>query len=260
MNKKLIVLGLASLLGASVAQAQLAAFKVNGETVSVADQQALYDAAVRQGRPAGAELEQLVKNTLIQQTVLLQQAKKAKVESLPAVKNALKEAQNQVLVSGFLRQWADAHPVSDADLQSAYDNERRAYGDTEYHVRHIVLQNEEQAKDVINHLGKGADFAKLAGELSIDPNTKTKGGDLGWIVPKSTPSTFGAAFSVLKAGSISQQAIRLPDGYHVLKLEATRPAQLFPKFDQLKAQLRQALLEQRVQQHVAELVRGADIK
>lgn len=68
MNKKLIVLGLASLLGASVAQAQLAAFKVNGETVSVADQQALYDAAVRQGRPAGAELEQLVKNTLIQQT------------------------------------------------------------------------------------------------------------------------------------------------------------------------------------------------
>ena len=79
-------------------------------------------------------------------------------------------------------------------------------------------------------------------------------------MPKSTPSTFGAAFSVLKAGSISQQAIRLPDGYHVLKLEATRPAQLFPKFDQLKAQLRQALLEQRVQQHVAELVRGADIK
>lgn len=260
MNKKLIVLGLASLMGASVAQAQLAAFKVNGETVSVAQQQALYDAAVRQGQPAGAELEQLVKNSLIQQTVLLQEAKKAKVDNLPAVKAALKEAQDQVLINGFIRQWADANPVSDADLQKAYDNEKRSYGDTEYHVRHIVVQTEEQAKDVIARLGKGADFAKLAADLSLDQGTKAKGGDLGWIVPKSTPSTFGAAFSVLKAGDVSQQAIRLPDGFHVLKLEATRPAQLFPKFDQLKGQLRQALMNQRVQQRVAELVRGADIK
>ena len=260
MDKKLIALGLASLMGASVAQAQLAAFKVNGETVSVSEQQAVYDQLVQSGQPAGADLERVVKNIMIERTVMLQEAKKAKVESSPKVKQALKNAQEQILINALAQQWAEANPVSDADLQKAYDNEKRSYGDTEYHFRHILVQTEEQAKDVISRLGKGQDFAKLAGELSADANTKTKGGDLGWIVPKAVPSTFGAAFSVLKSGDVSQQAIRLQDGFHVIKLEATRPAQLFPKFDQLKAQLRQALMNQRVQQHFQEVIRGADVK
>ncbi len=260
MNKKLIALGLVSLMGAAAANAQLAAFKVNGEAVSVAQQQAVYDLLVQQGQPAGADLERLVKNILIERTVMLQEAKKAKVEGLPQVKQAIKEAQDSILINAVARQWADANPVSDSDLQKAYENEKRAYGDTEYHVRHIVVATEDQAKNVIERLGKGADFAKLAQEVSTDANTKTKGGDLNWIVPKQVPSTFGAAFSVLKAGDVSQQPIRLQDGFHILKLEATRPAQLFPKFDQLKAQLRQALMNQRVQQHFQEVVRGADVK
>lgn len=259
MNKKIIALALATLV-AGAAQAQLAAFKVNGETVSVAQQQTVYDALVAQGQPAGADLERLVKNAMIERTVMLQEAKKAKVENDAKVKAAIKEAQDQILINGYLQQLAQQNPVSDADLQKAYDNEKRNYGDTEYHVRHIVVQTEDQAKDVIARLGKGQDFAKLASDLSIDTNSKARGGDLGWIVPKSTPSTFGAAFSVLKAGDVSQQPIRLQDGFHIVKLEATRPAQNFPKYDQLKNQLRQALLNQRVQQKVQEIVRGADVK
>ena len=260
MNKKLIALGLVSLMGASVAQAQLTAFKVNGQTVSVADQQAIYDLLVKQGQPAGADLERMVKNILIERTVMLQEAKKAKVESDPKVKQALKDAQDEILIRATAQHWADANPVSEADLQKLYENEKRSYGDTEYHVRHIVVQTEDQAKDVINRLGKGQDFAKIAGEVSAAANTKANGGDLGWIVPKAVPSTFGAAFSVLKAGDFSQTPIRLQDGFHVVKLEATRPAQLFPKYDQLKAQLRQVLTNQRVQQRVQEVIRSADVK
>ena len=57
MEKKLLVLGMAAMMAAGAANAELQAFKVNGETVSVAQQKALYDSAVAQGQPAGAELE-----------------------------------------------------------------------------------------------------------------------------------------------------------------------------------------------------------
>ena len=56
MEKKLLVLGMAAMMAAGAANAELQAFKVNGETVSVAQQKALYDSAVAQGQPAGAEL------------------------------------------------------------------------------------------------------------------------------------------------------------------------------------------------------------
>ena len=77
MDKKVIALGLAALITAGTASAELKAFKVNGETVTVAEQKVLYDRAIAQGQPAGDELERQVKNILVQQKVLLQEAKKA---------------------------------------------------------------------------------------------------------------------------------------------------------------------------------------
>ena len=73
MNKNAVILGIAAALAAGSASAELKAFKVNGETVSVAEQKAIYDQAVAQGQPAGADLERQVKNVLINETVLLQE-------------------------------------------------------------------------------------------------------------------------------------------------------------------------------------------
>ena len=93
MQKKLLVLGLAALMTAGAAELQ--PFTENGETVSVAEQKAIYDRAVRQGQPASPELERQVKNALIQQTVLLQEAKKAKLESRADVKEAITPPANR---------------------------------------------------------------------------------------------------------------------------------------------------------------------
>ena len=106
MEKKLLVLGMAAMMAAGAANAELQAFKVTGETVSVAHQKALYDSAVAQGQPAGAELERQVKNVLTQQTVLLQEAKKAKLDRNSDVKQAIVAACNQFLINAVLRDWA----------------------------------------------------------------------------------------------------------------------------------------------------------
>ena len=232
MEKKLLVLGMAAMMAAGAANAELQAFKVNGETVSVAQQKALYDSAVAQGQPAGAELERQVKNVLTQQTVLLQEAKKAKLDRNSDVKQAIEAARNQVLINAVLRDWAKKNPV----------------------------KAEDQAKNIISRLNKGADFDQLAKEFSEDRGNKDRGGQLGWVVPRSFVPTFGNAFAGMKEGTVSKEPVRTQFGFHVVKLDAKRPAQLFPTFEAQKPALVNALTNQRVNQHFGELVKNAKVQ
>lgn len=260
MDKKAIALGAALLIAAGAANAELKAFKVNGETVSVAEQKAVYDRAVAQGQPAGPELESQVKNLLIQQTALLQEAKKAKIQQNADVQRAIDNARNQILIQGLAQDWAKKNPVSDADLQKAYETDKASYGDTEYQVRHILVKTEDQAKNLISRLAKGADFGKLAQEFSEDTANKAQGGLLGWVVPRSFVPAFGVAFSALKPGEVAQAPVRTQFGFHVVKLEAKRKAELYPSFDSQKAVIHNALANQKVQQHFQELIKRAVVK
>lgn len=260
MNKKILMLGLAAAIAAGTANAELKAFKVNGQTVTVAEQKAIYDRAVAQGQPAGEQLERQVKNLLVQQTVLLQEAKKAKIDQNADVKQAIADATNRILVQGLAQDWAKKHPVTDADLKKAYDADKASYGDTEYQVRHILVKTEDQAKNLIARINKGADFGKLAQEFSEDTGNKAQGGLLGWVVPRSFVPAFGNSFTLLKAGEVGQAPVRTQYGFHVVKLEAKRPAQLYPTFDSQKPVLRNALANQEVQKHFAEIIKKAKVQ
>lgn len=260
MQKKILVLGIAAMMAAGAANAELQAFKVNGQTVSVAQQKEMYDAAVAQGQPAGAELERMVKSSITQQTVLLQAAKKAKLEKDPDVKKNLEHAREQVLLNAYLRDWVKKNPVKDTDIKAAYDAEKRAYGDTEYEVRHILVKTEDQAQNIIKRLEKGTDFDKLAKEFSEDQGTKNQGGKLGWVVPRQFVPSFGTSFAALKEGSVAQAPVRTQSGFHVVKLDKKRPAQLFPDYESQKPQLINVLTNKKVSEHVAALIKDAKIQ
>ena len=260
MDKKVIALGAAALLIAGAANAELKAFKVNGETVTVAEQKAIYDRAVQAGQPAGEGLERQVKNLLIQPTVLLQEANKAKIANKPDVKRAIENSRDQILIQGLAQDWAQKNPVSEADLKKAYDQDKAAYGDTEYQVRHILVKTEDQAKNLISRLNKGADFGKLAQEFSEDTGNKGQGGLLGWVVPRSFVPAFGASFTALKPGEIAQSPIRTQFGFHVVKLEAKRKAELYPSYESQKPVIRNALANQKVQMHFQDLIKKANVQ
>ena len=260
MDKKVIALGAAALLIAGAANAELKAFKVNGETVTVAELKAIYDRAVQSGQPAGEGLERQVKNLLIQQTVLLQEANKAKIANKADVKRAIENSRDQILIQGLAQDWAQKNPVSEADLKKAYDQDKAAYGDTEYQVRHILVKTEDQAKNLISRLNKGADFGKLAQEFSEDTGNKGQGGLLGWVVPRSFVPAFGASFTALKPGEIAQSPIRTQFGFHVVKLEAKRKAELYPSYESQKPVIRNALANQKVQMHFQDLIKKANVQ
>lgn len=261
MNKKVILLAaVMAAIFAGTANAELKPFKVNGQVVSVGEQKEVYDRAVAQGQKAGPELERQVKALLTQEVVLLQAAKNSKLDKRPDVQKAIKNATNQVLVQALAQDWIKSHPVSEADLKKAYNEAKARYGNTEYQVRHIVVQDENQARTLIARLNKGADFNKLANDFSIDQATKAQGGLLNWIVPAAVPAEFAKVFTALKPGQIAQQPVRLQDGYHIVKLDSTRKAQLFPTYETQKPVLTQLLTNQSIQQHFADLVKNARVQ
>ncbi|MFL5801151.1 MAG: peptidylprolyl isomerase [Roseiflexaceae bacterium] len=87
------------------------------------------------------------------------------------------------------------------------------------HVAHILVQTEDEAKKVLDRLAQGEQFEALAKELSKDPGSAEKGGDLGWIQRGQTVPEFDqAVFTDLKPGEITKTAIQTQYGYHIIKV------------------------------------------
>jgi len=92
-------------------------------------------------------------------------------------------------------------------------------GDQEYNPRHILVSTEEEAKDVIRSLKKGAKFEQLAKDKSTDDGSKNKGGELGWSSARSYAQPFAEALVKLKKGEITQQPVKTSFGWHVIRLD-----------------------------------------
>lgn len=260
MNKKLLtVVFAAATLAAGVAHAEVKAFKVNGQQVTVAEQQEVINAYKAQGVKADAQLENAVKQKFIVDLSLLQEAKKSKVESSDLYKKQLALVKDQLAVEVFRANWVKSHPVPQAELQKLYDAEKTRYGDKEYDVSVIAVKSEKEAKDIIAQLNKGANFADLAKKFSLMAQNKDNGGELGWVIPGNLGS-IGVAFSQLSAGSVGQAPVAVQGGWTVVKLNKVRPAQNFPTFAQLKPQLENAVLQQKWNEYLVSLAKKAKVQ
>jgi peptidyl-prolyl cis-trans isomerase C len=164
-------------------------------------------------------------------------------------------ARQEILVGAYLRDWVSKHPVSDAEIQQAYDEHKAQAGSKEYRARHILVDNEDQAKQIIGELKKGGDFAELAKKNSKDPGSKDRGGDLDWNVPAAFDKNFSDAMVSLEKGKFTETPVQTRFGYHIIRLDDVRDTR-FPTLAEVRPRLQQQLTQQKVD----ELVRGLRAK
>jgi peptidyl-prolyl cis-trans isomerase C len=145
---------------------------------------------------------------------------------------------------------------SEAQLRQAYDDWRATLPASEFHVAHILTATESAASVVINRLRAGQDFGKIAQEQSAD-DSKTRGGDLGWIAPGRLPEEFMAAVQALKVGGFTSKPIHTRYGWHVIKLLEKRAGFASP-FESVKAQLAQSLQQSAYQSFLEDSLKTAN--
>ena len=244
----ILVAVLAASLAAGIAQAQTTAPKAAAAAPAASGKvlypQAQFDTMlkqrIQQGQPDTPELRAAIREELNTRELLAREAKKQGLDKSNEVKNQMELASQTVLVSAFVADWIKKNPISDADLRKEYDTIKTQIGDKEYHVRHILVEKDDEAKDIIAQLQKGAKFDDLAKARSKDPGSKDKGGDLDWNAPAGFVKPFSDAMVATPKGKFSTQPVQTQFGYHVILVEDVREAKV-PPFDEVKPQLQQRM-------------------
>jgi peptidyl-prolyl cis-trans isomerase C len=163
-----------------------------------------------------------------------------------------------VLVQALIQDYLKKHPVKDEDMLAEYNKLKGARGDKEYKARHILVDKDSEANEIIAQLKKGAKFEDLA-KQSKDPGSKDKGGDLDWNPPTTFVKPFADALTKLEKGKYTETPVQTQFGWHVIRLDDVR-VQPFPPFDSVKSQLQSRLQEQEIQKYVGELRAKAKVQ
>lgn len=195
-----------------------------------------------------AQKRKLVLDRLIDMTVLAQNAEKTGLDKDPKVASELLVQHEGLLAQSLVRQYLDQHPVSDDQVKAEYAKRMQAMPSEEYRARHILVSSEQQAKDIIAQLNKGADFAKLAKKYSSDGSAKS-GGELGWFSPDTMVAPFSAAVEKLKKGEYTRAPVHTQFGWHVIQLEDTRTSPA-PSLDSVRQQIQNELQGKSIEDYV----------
>ncbi len=231
---------------------------INGTPISKKSVEIL-TAEVSQRRGGNNVPEDKIIEELIKREVLRQDAISQHLDQTPENAARLDNAQRMVLSQLAAEHYMELAPISDTDIQKSYDEQIGAMKQTEYKARHILVDTENLAKDLIKKLQKGEKFADLAKKHSKDPGSKGSGGDLGWFNPQQMVAPFAAAVATLKHGEYTQTPVQTQFGWHVILLEDARD-QTPPPLEAVKDQLRSMLQTQKLQQHITELMAKAKIE
>jgi peptidyl-prolyl cis-trans isomerase C len=218
---------------------------VNGKPVPKTRLEALAAQLAKSGRPVGAEMQGQLKDEVIAREIFMQEAQKRGLDSTDDFKSQMELARQTLLIRELFADYQKSNPVTDADIQAEYDKFVSANGGKEYHARHILVEKEDEAKAIIASIKKGGKFDEIAKKQSKDPGSGANGGDLDWANAASYVPEFSGALTKLKKGQTTDAPVKSQFGWHVIRLEDVRDAQL-PKLEEVKPQIAQQLQQQKL--------------
>ena len=194
---------------------------------------------------------------LIDMKIVAKAAEDKKLQDSDDFKKRLAFTRNRLLMDSLLASEGKAATTDDAMKKVYEDASKQISGEQEVHARHILVETEDEAKQVKAELDKGADFGELAKKKSKDPGA-SDGGDLGFFTKDQMVPEFSAVAFSLEPGKISDP-VKTQFGWHIIKVEEKRSRKP-PEFDQVKSQIETYVTRKAQADYVAKLRDGAKIE
>ena len=233
--------------------------KVNGTAIPAYRIEAAVKARIAQGQADSPEMRKAIRDAIINQEVVAQEAVKRGLDKQPATAARIELDRQSALVNAYFEDYVKRNPVSDDMLRKEYERLKPQIPPKEYRVRHILVEKEDEAKNIIAQLKKGGSFEKLAAAHSTDPGSKGRGGDLDWAPAENYVKPFAEAVTRLKKGQLSDAPVQSDFGYHVIRLDDERATKI-PSFEEAKAQLQQVVQTQLIQKVIADMRAKAKVE
>ena len=149
--------------------------------------------------------------------------------------------------------------IKEEELRKVYDETiANQEGPLEVRASHILVDNDQEAADIIKALEGGAYFAELARERSTGPSGP-RGGDLGYNVRSALVEPFANAAFALEPGDVGPEPVQTEFGWHVIKVIDKR-RQPAPSFEESRAQIEQRLTRDLIAAHMAALRADSEVE
>ena len=145
--------------------------------------------------------------------------------------------------------------VTDEEIQNYYDQASQ-----ELNARHILVEDEETAKEIVEKLKAGEDFAALAKEHSTDTGSAEKGGELGWFSVGTMVEQFNDAAYALEIDEISAP-VQSDFGYHIIQVTDKREVEGYGSLEDKKEEIRETIASTKGDWNtkMAELIKEAKV-
>jgi peptidyl-prolyl cis-trans isomerase C len=163
-------------------------------------------------------------DNLVRAAVVAAEAERSGLAARPEVAGTVEIQRLLILDRASAEDQLKDYKPSEEELRAEYDLQVGNMDKVEYQLAHIQVDKPEDAKMIIEQLGKGANFAALARQQSKDQNSREQGGALPWAPPSGMPASFATAVKSMKKGDVVASPLRTEQGWHVIRVADVRDA------------------------------------
>lgn len=221
-----------------------------------------------------ADLKEQVLNSLVDETVLLQEAEaqgliateeevNKEIETFKANFSSTEEFEtylssylklteeemkavllNDLTIANVFDQVTKDVDSSQMSPEEYYENNKAMFMNPEQvSATHILLESQEEAKEIIEEIKAGGDMNQIAAEKSIDESAKMNNGDLGFFSKGRMVEEFDQAVFSMEVGQLLEEPVKTNFGYHVIRLNDKKAAEEI-KFTEVEEDIKSYLIEE----------------
>jgi peptidyl-prolyl cis-trans isomerase C len=232
---------------------------VNGQTQTTAHAEVLFRERIAQGAASSPELRESVRDHLINQALMVQAGQADGLDRHPLVQAQMTLASQATLVKLWQQKFLAEHPITDSALEQEYKRQIALMGTEELLIRHIVVAEEDVAKRLIQRIQQGESWTDLALEHSIDVDSKTQGGLVGWVPQRQLIAEVSQIVNTMRPGQLWSAPVRSSQGWHVLSLQDRRPL-IAPELAKLRPQLLELMAQKILNEQILSMRQKALIQ